>query len=112
MLRLTKSIVVSRVAAFLLGGIYFLAFSPHDYWVVAFVSLVGFFFVLVRFPEQALFLSWLFGVGKYLFGASWIYVSIREYGGADFFLSRFLVGLFGFGLAIFLFPIGYSFLRR
>ena len=108
MLRLTKSIAVSRVAAFLLGGIYFLAFSPHDYWVVAFVSLVGFFFVLVRFPEQALFLSWLFGVGKYLFGASWIYVSIREYGGADFFLASFLVGLFVFGLALFLLPIGYS----
>ena len=108
MLRLTKTSVMSRAVAFLLGGIYFLAFAPHDYWIVAFVSLVGFFFVLVRFPEQALSLSWLFGVGKYLFGASWIYVSIREYGGADIFLASCLVGLFVIGLALFLLPVGYS----
>ena len=108
MLRRTKRSVISRIAAFLLGGIYFLAFAPHDYWIVAFVSLVGFFFVLVRFPEQALSLSWLFGVGKYLFGASWIYVSIREYGGAGIFLASFLVALFVIGLALFLLPVGYS----
>ena len=72
---------------------------------MAFVSLVGFFFVLVRFPEQALSLSWLFGVGKYLFGASWIYVSIREYGGAGIFLASFLVALFVMGLALFLLPV-------
>ena len=108
MLRLDKTSVMSRVAAFLLGGIYFLAFAPNEYWIVAFVSLVGFFFVLVRFPEQALLLSWLFGVGKYLLGASWIYVSIREYGGADIFLTSFLVGLFVTGLALFLLPIGFS----
>ena len=108
MLRRTKRSVISRIAAFLLGGIYFLAFAPHDYWIVAFVSLVGFFFVLVRFPEQALSLSWLFGVGKYLFGASWIYVSIREYGGAGIFLASFLVALFVVGLALFLLPVGYS----
>ena len=108
MLRLTKTSVMSRAVAFLLGGIYFLAFAPHDYWIVAFVSLVGFFFLLVRFPEQALSLSWLFGVGKYLFGASWIYVSIREYGGAGIFLASFLVALFVVGLALFLLPVGYS----
>ena len=108
MLRRIKRSVISRIAAFLLGGIYFLAFAPHDYWIVAFVSLVGFFFVLVRFPEQALSLSWLFGVGKYLFGASWIYVSIREYGGAGIFLASFLVALFVVGLALFLLPVGYS----
>ena len=108
MVRLTKTSVMSRIAAFLLGGIYFLAFAPHDYWIVAFVSLVGFFFVLVRFPEQALSLSWLFGVGKYLFGASWIYVSIREYGGAGIFLASFLVALFVVGLALFLLPVGYG----
>ena len=108
MLRLTKTSVMSRAAAFLLVGIYFFAFAPHDYWIVAFVSLVGFFFLLVRFPEQALSLSWLFGVGKYLFGASWIYVSIREYGGAGIFLASFLVALFVVGLALFLLPVGYS----
>ena len=108
MLRLIKASVMSRAAAFFLGGIYFLAFAPYDYWIVAFVSLVGLFFILVRFPEQALSLSWLFGVGKYLFGASWIYVSIREYGGADIFLASFLVALFVIGLALFLLPVGYS----
>ena len=106
--RLTKTSFMSRVAAFLLGGIYCLAFAPHDYWIVAFVSLVGFFFVLVRFADQALSLSLLFGVGKYLFGASWIYVSIREYGGAGIFLASFLVALFVMGLALFLLPVGYS----
>ncbi len=108
MFRLARTSVMGRVIAFFLGGIYFLAFAPYDYWIVAFVSLIGFFFVLVRFPEQVLSLSWLFGVGKYLFGASWIFVSIREYGGANIFLASFLVALFVIGLAFFLLPVGYS----
>ena len=46
-------------------------------------------------------LGWLFGVGKYGVGASWIYVSIHVYGAASPPLAAGLVALFVAGLALF-----------
>ena len=51
--------------------------------------------------SRAFLYGWFFGIGKYGVGVSWVYVSIREYGGASSELSSLLVLLFVMGLALF-----------
>lgn len=46
-------------------------------------------------------LGFLFGLGKYGVGASWVYVSIHEHGGAPVPLAVLLVGLFVAFMALF-----------
>jgi len=70
---------------------------------MAFVSL-GLGYWLVRDVSdwrQGFRVGWLIGVGKYAMGASWIYVSIHEQGGASESLAGVLVGLFVAGMALF-----------
>ncbi len=52
-------------------------------------------------PSRAALLGWAFGVGKYGVGASWIYVSIHDYGPAPVWLAGSLVALFVVAMAWF-----------
>ena len=52
-------------------------------------------------PSRAAVLGWAFGVGKYGVGASWIYVSIHDYGPAPVWLAASLVALFVVAMAWF-----------
>ena len=85
------------------GGLLPLSFAPFGLWPAALLSLVVAYLVLQRSASwrQAVFLAWLFGVGKYAVGASWIYVSIHEQGGASEGLASVLVGVFVAGMALF-----------
>jgi apolipoprotein N-acyltransferase len=89
-----------------------LAFSPFHYYPVAVVSLM------------LLFLSWqaeslkyaplrgfLFGLGMFGVGVSWVYVAIHDFGNASWLLAGGLTGLFVAFLASYLAIIAW-FLRR
>ena len=78
-----------------------LAFAPFDLWPLALVSVALWFHLLDRDPGRGLLLGWLYGVGKYAVGVSWVYVSIHEYGNAPPVLAGLLVALFVVGLALF-----------
>jgi apolipoprotein N-acyltransferase len=79
-----------------------LALAPFDWWPLSLVSAAVLFRVLddAR-PTRAAFLGWGFGVGKYGVGASWIYVSIHDYGPAPAWLAGSLVALFVVTMALF-----------
>lgn len=56
--------------------------------------------------RQAFIICLLFGFGLYATGASWIYVSMHQYGQASVGLATLLTGFFAFGLgAVFILPI-------
>ncbi|NOX50569.1 MAG: apolipoprotein N-acyltransferase [Gammaproteobacteria bacterium] len=94
--------------ALVLGAIYCLGFAPFDYWPVTFVAIAGLFWLFNQVGINVLLAAWLFGLGKYAVGASWIYVSIHVYGGAPPILAGFLVVLFVAGLALlFSLPLGW-----
>ncbi len=80
-----------------------LALAPFDVWPLLAVSVGGLFLLLRRATGSVavLFLGWLYGVGKYAAGGSWIYVSIHVYGAAPLALATFLVALFVAGMAVF-----------
>lgn len=92
-------IVLSLVS----GALIPLSFAPFNFWPALFVGLGIAFWLTkdVTTARQGLFCGWLIGVGKYAVGASWIYVSIHEQGGASESLSGVLVGLFVAFMALF-----------
>ncbi|MEE4283802.1 MAG: apolipoprotein N-acyltransferase, partial [Pseudomonadales bacterium] len=66
--------------ALALGAIYSLGFAPFDFWPLTMVAIGGLYCLLQlpvsqRSPRQAGLVAWLFGLGQYGVGASWVYVS-------------------------------------
>ena len=78
---------------FLAGAIYATGFEPFNIWPLTLCSIAVLFYVLTstRTYKDAFLLAWLFGVGKYVVGVSWVYVSIHDHGNAHWFISGFLV---------------------
>ncbi len=92
----------ARPAASLAAGALLpFGLAPYDVWPLMLVSAAGLYWVLTRSGARPLRDGWLFGVGKYGFGASWIYVSINVYGDAPPPLAAFLVAVFVAGMALF-----------
>ena len=79
-----------------------LAFAPFGAWPVALASVGGLFLLLcgAATGQRALLLGWLYGVGKYGVGVSWVYVSISVYGRAPAPLAAAIVAGFVAGLAL------------
>ena len=90
------------------GGLLPLAFAPFHFFVFALVSLALLFWMWLDVsPKRAAFRGWLFGLGMYGVGVSWVYVSIHTYGGVPFALSLFLTALFVAFMALFPALLGY-----
>jgi apolipoprotein N-acyltransferase len=72
-----------------------LGLSPFDIWPLGVVSLLG--LIIVSDVEQKawILVRWyLFSLGMYGVGASWIFVSIHEFGGASVGLAGMLIVAF------------------
>ena len=96
------------LAVLCLGASYCLGFAPFELWPMVVVSLAGFFWVIQAGTIHPLLAAFLFGVGKYGLGASWVYVSIHVYGHAPVPLALFLVILFVlFVAAVFVLPLAW-----
>lgn len=84
-----------------------LGFSPFDFWPVPMLA-IGVIFLLTRtLPvKPATLCGFLFGVGMFGAGTSWIYVSIHEFGAASPLLAGLLTGLFVLGIsALMIMPV-------
>ncbi|MEN8259116.1 MAG: apolipoprotein N-acyltransferase [Pseudomonadota bacterium] len=69
----------------LMGGLLMpLAFSPFDYPLLAVVSLALLFHAWKDArPGRAALRGYLFGLGQFGLGVSWVYVSMHDFGGAS-----------------------------
>ncbi len=106
---------MTYLVALALGAVYVFGFAPFEFWPCAFLAIAGLFWLLQREQASPLLTMYVFGVGKYAVGASWVYVSINVYGNAPPPLAGGLVVLFVLGLALlFTLPVGwlYGRLRR
>jgi apolipoprotein N-acyltransferase len=71
--------VLSPIAGILLT----LSFAPFNYWPLGFIAvLYGFYFWTDIVASKALLRGFLFGLGYFGSGVSWVYVSVHDYGGA------------------------------
>ncbi len=84
------------------GAILPLAFAPFDLYPLALLAL-GALFLLWRDvgPGRAFLRGWLFGVGLFGVGVSWVFISIHRYGNASTGLAALLTALFVLLLALF-----------
>ncbi|MCY1344308.1 Apolipoprotein N-acyltransferase [compost metagenome] len=84
------------------GALTPLAFAPFDFWPLKILSLALLYLSLRDLaPKAAFWRGWCYGLGLFLAGTSWIYVSIHDYGAASAPLAAFLTLGFSAGVALF-----------
>lgn len=90
------------VAAPALGALATLGFAPLDYAGAAVAGLAGLLFLVSgTAPRRAFLLGWAYGLGFFMVGVSWVYVSMHDVGGMPAALAALAVFLFAAYLALF-----------
>ncbi|MDD2767198.1 MAG: apolipoprotein N-acyltransferase [Methylococcus sp.] len=84
------------------GALLPFAFAPFGYALVALLSLALLFRIwLNASPLQAAAYGYLFGLGQFGVGVSWVFVSMHEYGGSDVVSAAGLTTVFVAYLSLF-----------
>ncbi len=97
----------------LIGGMCLpLAFSPYGVSIVAVASILLLFLSWngVK-PNRAFLRGYLFGLGHFGMGVSWVYISMNQFGGADALISFLFTLLFVCVLALYPALAGYCSIR-
>ena len=90
------------LAALVAGAAWPLAFSPFDLFPLAILSLAVLFFLWRDAGAWSAFRrGYLFGLGMFGFGVSWVYISMHDYGGMDPPLSAAITALLVATVALF-----------
>lgn len=94
------------------GALLPLAFAPLNFFPLAFLSpaILLACWLLVS-AKRAFWRGWLFGVGFYGVGISWIYVSLHVYGNASVFFAALTTLLFVISFALYFAVQGYLYNR-
>ena len=96
----------------LAGALVTLSLAPFEFWPAGIISCALYAWLLCACSErQALWRGWLFGLGLFGSGASWVYVSIHIHGNASVTLALILTGLFCAGLALLHSLFAWSYVR-
>lgn len=99
---LQQSSFFMDVLALIAGALLPLAFAPINLFFLAFACPLLLLIVLRKTtPKRAFWRGWLFGLGNFAVGASWIYVSIHTFGNTSFILAAIITLGFVALLALF-----------
>lgn len=98
-----------EVAALIAGLLMPLAFAPVDLFPLAFLSIAILFFLFLNTENLSrVFLrGYLYGLGYFGLGVTWVSVSMVRFGGMSFLLSVALTALLAIVLAFYIAGIGY-----
>ena len=95
--------------ALLAGRLLPLSFSPFHYYPAALISLTLLFVCWQGVSaKQAALRGFLFGLGFFGVGVSWVYVAIHDFGSAGMPLAALLTGVFVAFLASYLALVGWG----
>lgn len=90
-----------HLLALVAGSLTTLSFAPFNIWPAGLLSAALLYQGLRLIQgRQALLRGWCWGIGLFLSGVSWVYVSIHVHGYAPPALAALLTGLFVGGLAL------------
>jgi len=97
-----RDLLSTRLLPLVLGGASVFGFAPFYLFPLPVLALAG-LFALTRnaTPREALLRGWLFGLGWFLAGVSWVYVSMHDVGGLALPVAGALTLLFAAFLALF-----------
>ncbi|MCX7125698.1 MAG: apolipoprotein N-acyltransferase, partial [Gammaproteobacteria bacterium] len=100
----------SLLISLLSGALLTLAFSPFNIYSLAFILLTILLLIWKNAsPKKAFFTGWLFGLGFFGTGASWVFISIHRFGNASIALSVLITFLFVAVLGLYFATFGYFF---
>lgn len=100
--RLLQKNSLTSLLALPAGALITLSQAPFDFWPLSLLAPLLLLLLLQdTTPGQAALRGWLFGLGVFGSGASWVYVSIHEHGQASALLASALTLGFVAGLALF-----------
>jgi apolipoprotein N-acyltransferase len=105
----TRPFWVEALLAMAAGAVAVLAFAPFYAWPIAVVSLVVLFSYWVRAtsPGRAALVGFFWGLGLFLVGVPWLYVSLHTYGSMPAPLAALAILLFCVYLSLFPALAGY-----
>ncbi|ELR64356.1 Apolipoprotein N-acyltransferase [Photobacterium marinum] len=84
------------------GALTTLSFAPYNHWYLAPVSLFAFFYLLQnQTVKRSALIGFLWGLGLFGTGISWVHVSIDTFGGMPKIASLFLMSMLIGYLALF-----------
>ena len=97
---MANSLIFRSLCALISGALITLSLAPFSFWPLAIIASAILFIVLQQQSiKHSFWLGWFFGLGLFGTGASWVYVSIHEFGYTSIYLAAFLTFLFCGGLA-------------
>lgn len=98
-----RILALGLLAPFAAGAACVLGFAPFYLWPVPIVAIAALFFVWRRSgsPIQAALSGFAFGLGYFLFGVSWVFVSLHQFGAMPAVLAAIATFLFCAYLALF-----------
>lgn len=106
----SNSMIWLVLISFFSGALLPLAFAPFNVYSVAFILPAILLAVWLRVnSKKAFWLGWLFGIGFFGTGASWIYISIHEFGNSDVFLAGLITFLFVAWMGLYFAVFGFIF---
>jgi len=98
-----------NIFALLAGMAMPLAFAPFHYYPIALLSVMLLFLTWQGVnAKQAAIRGFLFGIGLFGVGVSWIYVAIHQFGQASMLLAGLLTAVFVAFLALYLAALGWG----
>ena len=98
-----------ELAALIAGALVPLAFAPVNIFPLVFISIAILFFLFesTESLKRVFLRGYLFGVGYFGFGVTWVSISMVRFGGMGFTLSIALTALLVLVLAFYIGGIGY-----
>ncbi len=101
------------LAALAAGCAMPLAFAPFSLFFIALISPTVLFMVWRRIsPRRAFWRGWLFGLGQFGLGVSWVYISLYQFGGMPFSGAVFFTLLFIMLMALYPALLGWLVVRH
>jgi len=100
----------SLVIAFVLGAVTVAGYAPYYLFPQPVITVAGLFYLWSRAPggRAAATIGFAFGLGLFLFGVSWVYVSLHDFGAMPMPLAATFTILFCAFLALFPAAVGYA----
>jgi apolipoprotein N-acyltransferase len=105
-----RDFTLSLVAAFVLGAVAVLGYAPAGLFPLPVLTLAALFYLWSRAssPRAAAMQGFGYGLGLFLFGVSWIYVSLHDFGAMPAPLAAVATFLFCAFLALLPAAAGYA----
>ena len=98
-----------QITSLLLGALCVFGFAPFYVFILPVISLAGLFYLweLTTSPKQAAKIGFAFGLGFFIAGIYWIYISLHDIGGMPFWMAGLATFLLCAFLALFPAIVGY-----